>query len=383
MPFRIDPDGLSSIADVISVMELRLAVEIEAAALAAERASAQHLRGIERALADIDRAIRKATRQSRRISRFIARSPKPPPIRTMPSFSDFSAAMSFRARACAQRVTIGDEQTAYLKKIQIEHRQIASAIRARDRAAARRAMRTHLGNSLMRYRRLAKQVADRRLGRRVIATAILRRPSMKRVLMTGAAGGVGTMLLPLLRGIYPELRLSDISKPQALAAGDKFVAADLTNIDEVEKICDGVDGILHFGGYSIEGSWDQIRTANIEGCYNLFEAARAKGVKRIVFASSNHAVGFYPRTTHIGTERHPAARQPLRRLQGVRRGARRVLCGQARTWRHVAPDRQRRSGSRSTSAGSRSGCIRKTCCSSAASASSIPASAMRCSTAPR
>jgi uronate dehydrogenase len=124
---------------------------------------------------------------------------------------------------------------------------------------------------------------------------------MKRVLMTGAAGGVGTMLTPLLRGIYPELRLSDIRTPQGLVAGDSFVAADLTKIEEVEKICDGVDGIVHFGGYSIEGTWDQIRSANIEGCYNLFEAARAKGVKRVIFASSNHAVGFYPRITHIGT----------------------------------------------------------------------------------
>lgn len=128
---------------------------------------------------------------------------------------------------------------------------------------------------------------------------------MKRVLMTGAAGGVGTMLMPLLRGIYPELRLSDIRKPAALAAADTFEAADLANIDEVEKVCDGVDGILHFGGYSIEGNWDQIRRANIEGCYNLFEAARAKGVKRIVFASSNHAVGFYPRTARIGTNVTP------------------------------------------------------------------------------
>lgn len=128
---------------------------------------------------------------------------------------------------------------------------------------------------------------------------------MKRVLMTGAAGGVGTMLTPLLRGLYPELRLSDMRTPAALAAGDTFVAADLTKIDEVAKACDGIDGILHFGGYSIEGTWDQIRAANIEGCYNLFEAARAKGVKRIVFASSNHAVGFYPRTARIGTSVTP------------------------------------------------------------------------------
>src|SRR6187401_1099371 len=115
---------------------------------------------------------------------------------------------------------------------------------------------------------------------------------MKRVLMTGAAGGIGTMLTPLLRGIYPELRLSDMRTPQGLSSSDSFVAADLTKLDQVEKACDGVDGILHFGGYSIEGTWDQIRTANIIGCYNLFEAAYKKGVKRIVFASSNHAVGF-------------------------------------------------------------------------------------------
>src|SRR5687768_1918520 len=128
---------------------------------------------------------------------------------------------------------------------------------------------------------------------------------MKRVLMTGAAGRIGTWLTPLLRGIYPALRLSDMHTPQGLSPGDDFVAADLTRMDQVEQACDGVDGILHFGGYSREGTWDQIRTANIEGCYNLFEAARAKGVKRIVFASSNHAVGFYPRTTHISTDVTP------------------------------------------------------------------------------
>jgi uronate dehydrogenase len=123
---------------------------------------------------------------------------------------------------------------------------------------------------------------------------------MKRVLMTGAAGGVGTMLRPLLRAVCPELRLSDLAAPAGLAANEPFVAADLTRLDQVEKACAGVDGILHFGGYSIEGTWEQIHQANIVGCYNLFEAARRQGVKRVVFASSNHAVGYYPRTTHIG-----------------------------------------------------------------------------------
>ena len=87
---------------------------------------------------------------------------------------------------------------------------------------------------------------------------------------------------------------------------------------QVEAICEGVDGILHFGGYSVEGPWDEILQSNIIGGYNLFEAARKKGVKRVVFASSNHAVGFYPRYHRIGTDVTHAARQPLRRQQGVR-----------------------------------------------------------------
>ena len=61
-----------------------------------------------------------------------------------------------------------------------------------------------------------------------------------------------------------------------------------------------IDGIIHLGGHWIEGSWDTIHKANIAGCYNLFEAAYRAGVKRVVFASSNHAVGFYPRDHKIG-----------------------------------------------------------------------------------
>jgi uronate dehydrogenase len=64
----------------------------------------------------------------------------------------------------------------------------------------------------------------------------------------------------------------------------------------------GVDGIVHLGGISIERPWEEILSANIVGCYNVFEAARRHGVKRVVFASSNHAVGFYPRRRRIGVE---------------------------------------------------------------------------------
>ena len=79
---------------------------------------------------------------------------------------------------------------------------------------------------------------------------------MPRILMTGAAGGIGTSLRKLLPPIYPDLLLSDLNKPADLGANEKFMAADLADLAQVEAICEGVDGILHFGGYSVEGPWD-------------------------------------------------------------------------------------------------------------------------------
>jgi uronate dehydrogenase len=125
---------------------------------------------------------------------------------------------------------------------------------------------------------------------------------MARILLTGAAGGIGTRLRKLLKPVYPDLRLSDITKPADLRPDETFVAADLARIDEVERIVDGVDGIIHLGGISGEAPWEGILQSNIIGCYNLFEAARRNGVERVVFASSNHAVGFYPRHHHIGVD---------------------------------------------------------------------------------
>src|SRR5690242_14667179 len=150
-----------------------------------------------------------------------------------------------------------------------------------------------------------------------------KRNEMPRILMTGAAGGIGTSLRKLLPPIYPDLLLSDINKPADLGKNEKFKAADLADLAQVEAICEGVDGILHFGGYSVEGTWDQIHQANIIGCYNLFEAAYRKGVKRVVFASSNHAVGFYPRHHRIGTDvtARPDSRYGVSKVFGEAVGA--------------------------------------------------------------
>lgn len=126
---------------------------------------------------------------------------------------------------------------------------------------------------------------------------------VKRVLMTGAAGGIGTRLRSLLQGVYPELRLSDLRRPPDLDPHERFVAADLARMDEVEAAVDGVDGVIHLGGHSVEGPWETILQANIVGCYNLFEAARRKGVERVVFASSNHTIGYYRRYRRLDADR--------------------------------------------------------------------------------
>jgi uronate dehydrogenase len=71
--------------------------------------------------------------------------------------------------------------------------------------------------------------------------------------------------------------------------------ADISKMADCLRITKGVGAIVHLGGYSVEGPWAGILSANIVGCYNMFEAARVNGVKRIIFPTSNHAMGFYRR----------------------------------------------------------------------------------------
>ena len=108
---------------------------------------------------------------------------------------------------------------------------------------------------------------------------------MKTILMTGAAGGIGTFLRAELNGKYA-LRLSDRETIDNLEENETFVSADLTDLDAVRIAVDGVDGILHFGGHASEGIWEDILHANIIGMRNIYEAARLCGVKRVGWASS-------------------------------------------------------------------------------------------------
>lgn len=147
--------------------------------------------------------------------------------------------------------------------------------------------------------------------------------NMKRVLVTGAAGGIGSYLRELLPPVYPGLVLSDMFKPTDLRPDEKFIEADLREPAEIEAACEGIDGIVHLGGQSVEAPWETILQANIIGCHNLFEAARKQGVKRVVFATSNHAVGYYPRTTTIATNviPRPDSRYGVSKLFGEGLGA--------------------------------------------------------------
>ncbi len=127
---------------------------------------------------------------------------------------------------------------------------------------------------------------------------------MKTILLTGAAGGVGVFLRKEFRGRY-RLRLSDIVALDDCGPQEEFIGADLGNLSAIRNAVAGVDGIIHLGGFSVEGDWDTILSANIIGTYNLFEAARIEGVKRIVFASSNHAMGFYGRDETVDHTDYP------------------------------------------------------------------------------
>ncbi|MFC8665636.1 NAD-dependent epimerase/dehydratase family protein [Streptomyces sp. NPDC057199] len=116
-------------------------------------------------------------------------------------------------------------------------------------------------------------------------------PAPRTVLLTGAAGGLGTLMRGLLPAYGYELRLLDLlpidGEPGA-------VTADLGDKEALREAVRGVDAIIHLAGISLESTFEKILKANIEGTYNLYEAAREEGVRRIVFASSNHAVGFAP-----------------------------------------------------------------------------------------
>lgn len=127
-------------------------------------------------------------------------------------------------------------------------------------------------------------------------------PPTHRLLLTGAAGTIGTTLREGLRGHFPVLRLTDNRDLGEAQEGEEIVSADLIKFDQVRAAMEGVDAVIHLGGIADEHTYERIREVNMDGTYHVLEAARQAGVRRVAFASSIHAVGFYPRSEKIGPD---------------------------------------------------------------------------------
>lgn len=124
----------------------------------------------------------------------------------------------------------------------------------------------------------------------------------ERLLLTGAAGTLGRILRPRLKALCRTLRVSDIAALDEAAAGEELRPARLEDRAAMLALLQDVDAVVHLGGVSYERAFDEVLPANIVGVYNLYEAARRQGVRRVVFASSNHVTGYYRQDEVIGPE---------------------------------------------------------------------------------
>ena len=121
-----------------------------------------------------------------------------------------------------------------------------------------------------------------------------------RLLLTGAAGGLGQVLRERLRPCADILRVSDIAAlAPAQAVFEEAVPCDLADKQAVDALVAGCDAIVHLGGVSVERPFEEVLEANIKGVFHIYEGARRHGVRRVVFASSNHVIGFYRQDERI------------------------------------------------------------------------------------
>ncbi|SAL07527.1 NAD-dependent epimerase/dehydratase [Caballeronia arationis] len=123
---------------------------------------------------------------------------------------------------------------------------------------------------------------------------------MKKIALSGAGGQLGSVVRTELiaRGI--PLRSAAGSRPLApLVEGEDVMRGDLRDPAVVDRLLDGVDVLIHFAGTSVERPLPEIIDNNLRALVEVYEGARRQGVRRVVFASSNHAIGMYPVTEHL------------------------------------------------------------------------------------
>jgi uronate dehydrogenase len=119
-------------------------------------------------------------------------------------------------------------------------------------------------------------------------------PDYHRILITGAAGSLGTHLRGGLTHLAERIRLVDVKEMGAAAAHEEIVVCDLSDREAAFEATRGCDAIVHFAGHPREQTFDEIIADTLPAAYNVYEGARRHGARRVVYASSIHAVGFYP-----------------------------------------------------------------------------------------
>lgn len=144
----------------------------------------------------------------------------------------------------------------------------------------------------------------------------------RRWAMTGAAGSIGRHLRAVLADAFDHLLVLDLEEIQDLAPHERSLRVDLRDFEALREAVNGLDGIIHLGGLADEADFHDLAEVNIVGTYHLLEAARMGGVRRVVYASSNRATGFYP-TSHVVRPDEPFRPDGL---YGVSKAAAEALC---------------------------------------------------------
>ena len=183
----------------------------------------------------------------------------------------------------------------------------------------------------------------------------------KPVLLTGASGALGRVLTKSLAAEGWTLRLTDIAPfPDAVPAGATFTRADLNDGVTILRLAEGCGAIIHLGGVSVERPFEEVLGPNIRGLYHIYEAARREHA-RVVFASSNHSIGFHERS-RVDRRRYAVpARRVLRIVEGLWRADGAPVLVQARGGERVHPHRLAVCRSRWTRGCWRRGCRMATC----------------------
>ena len=126
---------------------------------------------------------------------------------------------------------------------------------------------------------------------------------MKKIVLTGAAGRLGSYLREPLAALCDEFVSTDLVEiTGGLQPNETFIQADLEDLDGMIAVTKDADMVVHFGAIGDERPFETLLGPNFIGAYNVWEAAYRNGVRRVIYASSIHAVGMYPKTQKIGTD---------------------------------------------------------------------------------